>query len=318
MNKNNLLGFIGTDQVLSKEFLSKAIDSWRITKSDGIIKTYYGDEFNFNDFEQDYQSPSLFSSDILILIKNVDKITLSNQKKILSIFSNPNPFIFIFVTSLSWKPNTSLRKWFNVNGLVKEFKAPWPNQIPQWILERTLSQYQKKITLADALLLWEFVGDNLEEIDQELKNLSTTLSRKKEINANDIQALLNRFRDHSFFELNKAVGLKQKTNSILCLKSLLEQGEPPFLIASRLFNHFSKLLKIECLHQEKKSSEVISELLHINSFIFKKESYLKQALTRSKKQWERSLIRLSELEWLFKKDSYTEKFEIEMVFFSLF
>ena len=315
MNKKNLFyGFIGQDTLTQKETLEKYLKQWQSENSDGLIKTHYGDEFNFQNFLQDFTSPSLFSENTLILIKNIEHLNISYQKKILSFLEKKTTEVFLLVSGLNWSSTGSLRKWFNKNGQVQEFKQPWPNQIPQWIIERSQTIYQRPLVLATAHRLWEYLGENLEQIDQELSLLNQALPPKKSIEITDLEHHLHRHRDHSIFELLKNFGLRQKKSAMICLNSLIEQNEPPFFIASRLFTHFCKLYQVFLLQQQHISIQQITDKLKINRFIFQKEDFIKQSQSRSLKHWEKSLIKLAELEWQLKRGVYTQRFEMEIRF----
>jgi len=78
--------------------------------------------------------------------------------------------------------------------------------------------------------LMEMVGNNLQQLDMELQKLALYVGDQERVDANDLEALLQRSREHSVFELTDALVLGDAQRSIEMLNILYDDGASAFEI----------------------------------------------------------------------------------------
>ena len=323
----DLFAFLGNDDLRKHEALEAALSAW----GEGARDAYSGADVSWEQIAESFLSADLFSPRKALIIrnwdnKNLDKAPASaaSQRKAMAtprqelekLFAKDNPGVTVFLEGEKWDARSSLRKTATTAGRVNEFKVPYDEKIPQWIGQRAREKYSRAIANPEARLLQEIVGRDLEDLDHELEKLDTFLRKGAPITEADILDLASSLRVFGIFEFQKIMGLKKKAEMLPALRNLLEvefKGVP-FLIAQMLFNHFLKLLKIRTLRESGAPEASISEALKLNHYIFTREEFLRQAMSRSAEHWKRLLARLAKLESELKQGQYTRRFEVEMAF----
>ncbi len=308
--------FIGNDKLLIRDKLESTINSWLgEDASDPMCKdVYFGSDISQEKIESAFQTVSMFASKKALVLRDFENVDINTQKKLLPIFEIPNESTAVFVAAEKWDARSALRKFFKEKGLVQEFKLPYSNKIPAWIVQRAREKYQRKLSMNDAYMLWEYIGDNTQEIDLELEKLDNYIPKNEPISSDKIHELTLSHRDAHIFEIQKNFGLGLKGPALTGITRMLEQGEAPIMICIQLFNHFLRLLKIRERLDRGVMLQKIPEELRINDFIFKKEKFMEQAKNRSISRLKRSLAYLSQMEADLKQGVYNQEYEIELQF----
>ena len=97
-------------------------------------------------------------------------------------------------------------------GEIFESKKLYDNQVPDWI-RRVLATKKYTISPKAAMMLVEFLGTDLVKINNELEKLQIVLPQGSEITPEAIEQNIGISKDYNNFELQKAVGLKDKTKA---------------------------------------------------------------------------------------------------------
>ncbi len=309
----NLFAFIGNDELSKQEALSSTLKKWLGSGiEDPLCKeTFFCEESSWDTIAESFDTVSMFTEKKAIIIKNIEKMDVSKQRLLSQSLKHPNELTGAFITGEKWDGRSVLKALFKKSGLIKEFKLPYSSQIPKWLCSRCIQKFKRKISFQDAKFLWECIGDSLEELEAELIKLDQYLPEGAPILMKDIENLVFPHRDRNIFEFQNSMGLKQKSQALISLSHLLENGEPAFLIAMRLFSHFQQLLKIRVLADAGKSNDDIIKLLHLIPYHFNNQNYARQAYSRSVLEWKKLLANLAEIELQGKKGKYTFNFEIE-------
>jgi DNA polymerase-3 subunit delta len=319
IKSTHLFAYIGNNESAKEEALEQAVEQWLGDQKNEVLsrETFFGTEIKWETIAESYESVSMFSEQKAIILKQFEKVPLASQTKLADLFKLPNNNTAVFVLAEKWDGRSKLKKLFQKNGQIQEFKLPYSNQIPRWLCSRSMEKFKRKLSIQDATYLWECLGDDVQELEHELAKLNLFLPEGDPITAEVIEKVVIPHRNINMFELQKYMGLRNKAKTLTSLHSVIEQGDPAFLIAIRLYNHFLKLLKIRSLLEKGMQAEKIADMLLIRQYIFKHESYIKQAMSRSPQLLQKILSRLAKLEMKFKQGKYSQRFEIEMAFISL-
>jgi DNA polymerase-3 subunit delta len=161
----------------------------------------------------------------LVIIRDFDRMKENTLFK--SLAEQPNPACVVFLVCAG-KPNMSHHPYraIKASGVVEEFKALYPNQVPRWIealaTERGFALEPKAIQM-----LAEYVGSSLSSVAAELDKLATYVGEREVITAEDIVQASGQTRDVNVFELQRAVGERQVDRVLHITERLLQQSSNP-------------------------------------------------------------------------------------------
>jgi DNA polymerase-3 subunit delta len=159
-------------------------------------------------------------------------------------------------------------KLFEKTGLVFESKKLYENQVGQWIT-RVLQAKKYSIEPKASAMLVEFLGTNLEKINNELEKLQIILPVGSTISANDIEENIGFSKDYNIFELRKSIGEKNQLKSYKIAQYFSEnpKDHPLVMTTGMLFSFFVQLLQYHGLKD--KNPKNVAAVLKVNPFFLK-------------------------------------------------
>ena len=310
--------FTGPEELAKSDAMELKVNQWfgntPLDEHNRLL--FSGSEWNIEAFANSWEGFSLFAEKKILIIRHFEALSAKDTLNLLGVIKNDVPDNMLILESANWDARTQFVKWWSQQKLsVENFKQPYPNEIAGWIQTRAQKKYQRKIGPLEAHMLWDAIGDNLSEIDLELQKLNSYVSSGKAISAESIESLLAKHRNSSLFELQKAVGLKNKAQALQILDSLLNQGEPSFLVLGQTAKHLIKLAKVRAAGGR---GPTALKLAGVPEFIFKKEKIEEQARSWDLSQVQKALSVLSFAEWQSKTGYIQFPFETNLIFSSIF
>jgi len=161
--------------------------------------------------------------------------------------------------------NTKLYKDLDKKQLLIESKPLYDNQLPKWITD-VVKEKGHGIGEKASVLLAEYIGNDLNRINNELDKMLINFTTKTEITEEHIAKYVGVSKEYNTFELQKALGLKDilKSNKIVNYFEANPKNNPLIPIIALLFGYFSKLLLV---HQATdKSKGNLASVLKVNPF----------------------------------------------------
>ncbi len=251
LKKNNLLPvyyFFGED-TYSIEAVIKEIEksASQFITSDFDKETFYGDDRSLSDILNLALTFPFGSEKKLIICKEFEKI---KDKKPLSRFAEAPPefSIIIFyhngsISNLRSEPYTTLlSKKFLFEA--KELKG---NNLVEWLISFAASR-GKNLTRENAQFLIDISGENRAALEAQLEKMFTFLGENKDITLDVIKALSTSLKEYNIFDLQNAIGKKNKAAAIKIAFNLLENGSDPVFIVAMLTRYFTGLSRIRELN----------------------------------------------------------------------
>ena len=149
----------------------------------------------------------------------------------------------------------SLFKAIEKNGVVFESKKLHESKIPDWIHEY-LRNRSYRITPKAALLLTDFVGNDLDKIVNEIQKLLINIPAGTEIDEEYIEKNIGISKDYNVFELQKALARKDtfKANQIIAYFAANPKENPMVKVVPILSSYFSKVLMYHYLTDKSRNS----------------------------------------------------------------
>ena len=203
-------------------------------------------------------------------IKNLtkDDSDLGKAKPpLIGYLENPTPST-ILVFCYKYKnldKRTALAKSFIKHAVLFESKKIYDNKIPDWI-GVYLKSKKYSIEPKAAIMLTEFLGNDLGRISSELEKLMINLPVGSEIRSDDIQKYIGISKDFNVFELQNALGRKDvlKANRIAAYFGANKKDNPLVMTVPALYSYFNKLLAVHFVKD--KTKEGVAKELKVHPF----------------------------------------------------
>jgi len=159
-----------------------------------------------------------------------------------------------------------LYKELEKNGIVFESNRLYESQVPDWI-NSVLKEKGISIQAPAALLLTEYLGNDLQKIEKELEKLVIALSvGVNSINTSHIEENIGISKDYNPYELQKALIEKNalKAFRIADYMGQNQKNNPFSITIASLYFFFNKVFLLSTLKD--KSKENVREKLNIQPF----------------------------------------------------
>jgi DNA polymerase-3 subunit delta len=200
----------------------------------------------------------------LVVLREAQDMDLKKEETVgllLSYLKNPQPSTVLVIAHKYKTIPAKLLKAVSASdkAVAVESKRKYESELPAWI---TAQVKNSGYSISDkaAIMLVEFLGNNLEKINNELSKLYINLTRTKAITEESIEQFIGISKDYNIFEFQKALAKKNITvaNKIANHFALNPGENSIFKTIPMLFNFFSKVLLIHSL-PDKSESAIISK-----------------------------------------------------------
>jgi DNA polymerase-3 subunit delta len=270
MSKIMIILIYGLDTYRSGQKLKEIIERYKkIHKSGLSLKFFDLKEKNFDDFKNEFQSVSMFKEKKLIVLKNANSNKEFKEQFLEKIkdFSSSKEIIIFFEEGEISKGDNFFQEIKKV-AKFQEFKPLNEFRLKFWI-EEEVKKYNSKIEEKAINKLIEFVGNDLWQIENEIKKL-VAFKKDGEINQRDIENLVAPNLETNIFKTIDFIAKKDKKNALKSLKSHLEKGEKVSYIFSMIKFEFRNLLMIKDLVEKRIPIQNIQKQTNLHSFVIEK------------------------------------------------
>jgi len=212
--------------------------------------------------------PMMASRQVVIVreAQNLDKI-----EDLIHYVENPLGST-LMVINYKYKKLDKRKKLFKAlekNSILFESKRFYDDKVPPWI-NSYLRSRGKKIEPKAAVILTEYLGNDLGKIANELEKLIIVLKAEQEIiTATDIERNIGISKDYNNFELNNALAQRNvlKANRIIQYFNANQKNHPLTLTITSVYFFFSRVLRYHFLND--KSSRNVASALKIEPFFIR-------------------------------------------------
>jgi len=166
----------------------------------------------------------------------------------------------------------SFAKLISKNGVLFESVKLYENQVSNWIVAR-VKEIGLSITPKAAVLLQEFVGTDLSNINNELEKIRINLPEGSAITDRVIEENIGISKDYNVFELQKALGERNilKANQIINYFAANKKDNPMIKVVAILYSYFNKLLLLYQI-RDRSENNIASQIMVSTYFV---KDYLK-------------------------------------------
>lgn len=203
-----------------------------------------------------------------ILLKDFDK--LKDKKTLASYAASPADFTVLViinngaVSSTASEPFKTLAK----NNFMFEAKELKGKALTTWLREYCLSR-GKSLTEDNARLLMDISGENRNLLEAQLEKIFTYLGDKPEITIEAVKDLSTQLKEFTIFELQNAIGKKNKQESLKIALRMLEKGAEPVYLVHMLTRYFTGLARVNELTEKKIPDVSAARIVGTHPFYYK-------------------------------------------------
>ena len=247
----------------------------------------------------------------LIVLTDIHELSAQDQKALIPYLADPNQSTCLVMTVEKLDGRTKFAQLLKKQAQIVQFWKLFDRDVPGWIRTRA-QQYGYTIVPQAATYLMDLVGNNLRQLDNELKKIIAYV-KTGEISLDIVQQVVGDIREHDIFELVDAVGAGNVIEALRILNQLLIEGEPPLKILMMVVRQFRLLWKVKATLVEKKSMPPRQLAGQIGVPARTAEQLSQQVRRFSQVQLKQGLKRLAEVDRALKSSTNAPKILLEDV-----
>lgn len=229
----------------------------------------YGRDVSIDDIISTAKRYPMMAERQVVIVKEAQDLsrTIENLK---SYAENPMPTT-VLVFCYKYKTldkRKSVSKALVKNGLVYESKKLYENQVGDWI-KRVLAGKKYTIEPKASAMLVEFLGTDLNRINNELEKLKIILPIGSTITPHHIEENIGFSKDFNVFELRKAIGERNQLTAYTIVDNFAQNPKenPIVMTTGMIFSFFVQLLKYHGLKD--KNPKNVATVLGVHPFFVK-------------------------------------------------
>jgi DNA polymerase-3 subunit delta len=248
----------GPEDFLKKEFVAELI-KLRLFEGNRAfnLDIFYGDEFDRDAFLDRLGSFPLFTNRRLVILKNFEGLSASNQDFVLDHIEEIPASLILVVETTSPKPDTArLKKLQQIAdrlGLSFSFQHLSDDET----LERVRSRLEREgyhIAPEALELLVNSVGTHLTDLANEVEKIVLSTDQGSLIGREQVAAVVGKYRTESLFALLDRMGEEGAAGLVSTMHRLIDGGEEPVFVLAMLMRRVIQLFHVRLVLDETKAS----------------------------------------------------------------
>ncbi len=226
----------------------------------------YGKDVSVQDIVYNAKRYPMMAERQVIIVKEAQNL-IKTIEQLADYAKNPQPTT-VLVFNYKYKTldkRKALYKTLSKSAVVFKSKKIYEDKIPSWI-QSFLRSKQISITPKAALMLTEFLGNDLSKIANELNKLEIVIGAQKEITPELIEENIGISKDFNNFELQKALGNlnHKKAYQIVHYFAQNSKQHPFVLTISILYMYFTKLMTLHTVRD--RNPGTVAKALGVNPY----------------------------------------------------
>jgi len=203
----------------------------------------------------------------LIIVREAEKIR--DKKPLKNYVDTPAEFTVLAlfhngsITNLKSEPFKTLAE----NGFLFEAKELKGRNLIDWLISEA-EEKGKKLSEENAQMMVDVVGENRSMLEDQLEKICVFLNKEKEITIESIQQVSSELKQFNIFDLQNAIGLKDRAKSLTVAYNLLDNGAEPTFIITMLTRYFTGLAKITELQTKNTPVQEAARIVGTHHFYY--------------------------------------------------
>jgi len=203
----------------------------------------------------------------LVVLKEFEKI--KDKKKLSEYIKSPADFALLIIVQNGEISNPEAEPYFSLlsRGFLFEAKELKEKALVNWV-EGYCAEKGKYISGENASLLVDTVGDNRALVEMQLQKMFTFMGQEKEITFEIVKTLATQLKEYTIFDLQNAIGKKDKTEAMKISFNLLEKGTELIAILAMLNRYFMGLAQIPEMTSLKMPDQAAARVVGTHPFYY--------------------------------------------------
>lgn len=206
--------------------------------------TFYGKDSNPAEIIATCKRFPMMSDKLLVIVKEAQQLKKPEVELFIPYLQQPQPSttLVFYHRGKKLPANTKLFKAFNKYEVLTS-DSLYDRDTQQWIREH-FARHQFKVEDAAIEMLFEYLGNNLDKINNAMQQLMINHKDDKHISLSMVQESIGIDRDYNVFELQKALGLKQSQKAVKIALGMSRniKSNPFMLVLGSLNSYYGRLL----------------------------------------------------------------------------
>lgn len=232
----------GPDTYRSQRKLNEIVEHYQKIHKSGLNLKFFDEKTgDFKEFQNEIKSVSMFAEKKLIVLEGVfanqdfKENFLKNYKELVD-----SKDIILFYEKKEISPAEPLLKFLKKYAKCQEFELLDVQRLKNWA-KKEVENYGAKIDECALQLLVDFIGNNLWQMENEIKKL-VSYKNKKTIEEKDVRLLVKPKIETDIFGTIDALASKNKKRALKFIRAHLERGDSPYYLFSMINFQFRNLL----------------------------------------------------------------------------
>lgn len=219
----------------------------------------YGRDVSIEDVVSHAKRFPMMAERQVIVVKEAQDLARSIEK-LLPYVEQPQPTT-VLVLCYKYKKldgRSKLAKALKSKAVFLESKKLYDNQVPDWI-RRVLAGKGFTITPKAAQMLTDFLGNDLNKVNNELEKLQLIMDPGGQVTPELIEENIGISKDFNSFELQRAIGTRNTVKAYGIARHFAQnpKNHPFVLTTTMLYAYFARILKYHSLMDKKRAPEVL-------------------------------------------------------------
>ncbi len=247
----------------------------------------------------------VFSENRLIVLTGIEKLRKEPKEALIRYLDNPLPTTTLILThndSKKMKTEKVLAEVCSDAGRVTNFDELKKDELNGWVRQK-MQEKGLKPDFESVDLLCEMVGSELNALENEIEKLwlYTAERENKSVTKEDVLTCIGFSKEENPFELSNAITACNKTRAVQLADKLVDDGEEPVAILSKMTFPILKMARIKRLSEMGMSP---SEILRTAGLMYWESKLVSQArFFPSQKSFLNALNRIIEADSAFKSST---------------
>lgn len=265
--------FYGKENYL-KEDISKKLRNRLIDPAYRELnyKVFYGEKLSVNEVINDLETLPLMSKHKLAVIKEAEKITENDKKKLVNYFNRlslKNIFSTLIIIYKESSPNKELVTAIKKVGVVFNFSITDKAKLTLWIKTK-FRQSNKKITPEALFYLQSIVGSDLGRLFNEVEKIDIYTKDQKIIEKEDVMITIGGSESVNIFKVLDSIGDKDIKNAIEGLVKLNQGNLHHLSIFAMIYRQIKLILQTKLLLANGFNFKEVEKKLKLPYFVIEK------------------------------------------------
>lgn len=210
----------------------------------------------------------------LIIVKQAEKLKekkeKTEKKEIVNYFQSPTDFtvlVFIHDGTIT-NPASDPYKTLASEGYLFEAKELKGKSLIDWLIS-TVEKKGKTISYENAQMLTDISGENRNTLESQLEKIFIYVGDSNEITIDSIRGLSTSLKQYTIFDLQNAIGKKNKSAALKVAYNLLKNGMEPIQIIAMLNKYFTSLARLNELTATNTNEFQVARIMGTHPFYLK-------------------------------------------------